>query len=151
MTQGDVPQGLFWDYEEGVDPLLMAALSDSGLWEIRRDILDGVIDNEGMWDSLEAGDVLSLTDAEFRDSIFKVESFLGLLEGTLVDGPIEDLANLNLSFGIEVNDIFAANNSSFTLRVTPSAAVSAIPLPAGAPLLLAGIGMIGLLRRRRSS
>jgi hypothetical protein len=38
--------------------------------------------------------------------------------------------------------------SSFTLRTTVTP--MPIPLPAGAPLLLGGIAMLGFLRRRRA-
>ena len=42
--------------------------------------------------------------------------------------------------------------SSFTLRTTVfPAAVSPVPLPAGAPLLLAGLGAIAAFRRRRAA
>ncbi|MFO7757379.1 MAG: VPLPA-CTERM sorting domain-containing protein [Roseovarius sp.] len=55
---------------------------------------------------------------------------------------IEDLANLNLNFAI---DVAAYQGDSFTLRVIPSP----VPLPATAPLLVAGIGAFAMLRRRK--
>ncbi len=79
---------------------------------------------------------------------------LGFTEGTdgfepflLVDA-IEDLANLNLTFAIALDDMFASKNSSFTLRVT-TYDVAPVPLPAAAPLLIAGLGALGFAARRR--
>ena len=67
----------------------------------------------------------------------------------LLREPIEDLANLNLSFALLIDDAFQSD--AFTLRVTTGAGVAPIPLPAGAPLLLAGLAMLGFARRRRGS
>lgn len=156
LSQGDVPEALFWAYEEGVDPLLMAWANDDGMWEIRRDIADGVIDEDGMWGDLGPGSVLSLLEGDWETfglgDIAGVAGFLGLAEGDLLQGPIEDLANLNLTFGIELaNSFIDFGNTSFTLRAIPTAAVSAVPLPAGAPLLIAGLAALGYAGRRRKA
>jgi hypothetical protein len=150
LSQEDVPEGLFWDYALGeADPLLMAWLNPDGEWEIRRDIAEGVLNPDGTWDpfSIGAGDVLSLAmdDWETVGTIAEVLTFLGLND--MLDGPIEDLANLNVTFGIEISNLFASQNESFTFRVTPTP----VPLPAGAPLLIGGLMAMGLVARRRKN
>jgi hypothetical protein len=59
---------------------------------------------------------------------------------TLVGGLAPD------SFGLTVNS-FGTLTADYTLTKS----VSAVPLPAGLPLLLAGLGAIGLLRRRKGA
>ncbi|MCB1312513.1 MAG: VPLPA-CTERM sorting domain-containing protein [Sedimentitalea sp.] len=56
---------------------------------------------------------------------------------------IEDLANLNLNYAIALGSNFVG--TSFTLRVE----TTPVPLPAAAPLLLAGFGALGFAARRR--
>lgn len=73
-------------------------------------------------------------------------------------GAIEDLANLNLNYAILLGDLsnltqlalFDPNQATFTLRTTVFA-TTPVPLPAGASLLLAGLGMLGFLKKRRAA
>lgn len=128
QTQASVPDGGFWDNDNDptTDDLLMAWNTPDGKWEVRR----GIDSN---------GDPVSIAPIVF-DSFAEAENFLNL---SLVAGAIEDLANLNTNFAILLGEAFGGEN--FTLRVN----VQPVPLPAGAPLILAGIGALGLLRRRR--
>ena len=73
-------------------------------------------------------------------------------------GPIEDLSNLNLNYAIALGDLsslfpnFGTDGlASFTLRTTVFAVddLAPVPLPAGAPLLLAGFAALGWMRRRQ--
>ena len=108
------------------DDLLMAWNTPDGKWEVRR--------------GLDAnGDPISITPIVF-DSFSEAETFLNL---SLVSGAIEDLANLNTNFAILLGEAFQGEN--FTLRVN----VQPVPLPAGAPLILAGLAALGMVRQRR--
>ncbi len=128
QTQGAVPDGGFWDTDNdpNTDDLLMAWNTPDNKWEVRRGL-----DAEG--------NPISITPIVF-DSLSEAESFLNL---SLVAGAIEDLANLNTNFAILLGDAFGGEN--FTLRVN----VQPVPLPAGAPLILAGLAALGVIRQRR--
>lgn len=128
QTQSAVPDGGFWDIDNDptTDDLLMAWNTPDGKWEVRR--------------GLDAnGDPISITPIVF-DSFSEAETFLNL---SLVSGAIEDLANLNTNFAILLGEAFQGEN--FTLRVN----VQPVPLPAGAPLILAGLAALGMVRQRR--
>lgn len=140
LDKGMTPEGLLWDYASGAaDPLVMAW--DNGLgWEVRR----GIKDEDG---TLTASDVYALDPDQWQtfayDDIAGVSAFLS---GIALDQDIiEDLANLNLNYAIALGAGFTG--SSFTLRV--ESVPAPIPLPAAAPLLLAGLGAMGLAARRR--
>jgi hypothetical protein len=105
-----------------------------------------------------AGTAGALVTPELRDTLQEVVEFLGLDAALITTGPIEDLANLNVNFAINLNDLLlfgdddTLKTASFTLRTTVFAAATApVPLPAGAPLLIGGLGMLWALRRRRQS
>lgn len=151
LSRDQAPAGLLWDDDNDptTDSLVM-------VW-FNKDI--GVA---GEWQALrsvdENGEAISiLGDPENFATQEEAELYFAGLGATLeFEANIEDLANLNLNFGIALTDgvgagfiDWASVGNKFTLRLT--SAVAPIPLPAGAPLLLAGIGMIGLLKRRRSS
>jgi hypothetical protein len=75
----------------------------------------------------------------------ELEEFLGLGD-LLFQGAIEDLANLNVNFAIQLGDL--GDRTSFTMRTTVSPAP--IPLPAGAPLLIGAVAALAALRRRQN-
>lgn len=140
ISQDMAPGGLFWDWDGlgTADPLLMAW--DNGTeWEVRRGVAPGTVG------PIEVTDIVSLSEGEWGrfdyDDIAGVEAFLDGL--TMEQGFVEDLANLNLSYAIELGDDVAFDQ--FTLRVE----VATVPLPLSAPLLAAGLGMLGVMRRAR--
>lgn len=148
LSQDSVPMGALWEYDPTKDPLVMAWLNPDGKWELRRDFGDA--NNDGSFDKI-VGDVISLTgdSVMYFDTLEAVQAYLGL--GTAVFGDvIEDLANLNVNFGIHLDHDLLAQGlggeyGSFTMRTI----VAPVPLPAAAPLLLAGLGALAMVRRRR--
>lgn len=134
LSQEMAPAGLLWDDDGDVttDALVMAWFDEeAGLWEALRTVVGG-----------EA--VSSLDAPIYRATLEEFEELWGV---SLEEEPfIEDLANLNLNYGIFLSDQFAGNN--FTLRVTT--ATAPIPLPASAVFLLGGLGVLGSMRLRKS-
>ena len=145
ISSDDVPKGAFWDHDgdETTEALLMAwlTLDDNGneVWEMRRDV-----DEYGDIPNGIAGTAVSLTggDVEYFASYAEVMKRLGL-ENVLFDDLIEDLANLNLNYAINLSS--TVGSGSFTLRTT----VSPVPLPFSPPLLGAGLGLMAMVGRRR--
>ena len=152
MTQDEatLPNGLFWDFDDNddTDDLLMAWETSPGLWELRRDA----------GQTCDPLDPLNCTEGATRDvfatgSFDEIVAILGVDTDFLGTGAIEDLANLNVNYAIALGDLsgsfFSDNPASFTLRTTvfPAGSMAPVPLPAGAPILLVGLGMIGFLRR----
>lgn len=131
MSQESVPLGAFWDFDNNseTDDLLMAWLNENGLWEVRRGFSNGI----------DVSGVVPISPIEFP-TIADAENFLGL---SLLEGEIEDLANLNVNYGIVLGDSFAGKD--FTLRVE----VAPVPLPATLPLAAAGIGMLAAVGKKR--
>ena len=143
LSQEDVPDGLLWDYALGAaDPLVMA-WDNGSAWEVRRGIDDAL---DGLIGTITEEDVFALDEADWETfsygDIDGVQSFL--LGIPLFEDAIEDLANLNLNFAIAMTSDFGRD--SFTLR---TATLEPVPLPPGAPLLLGGVAVLGLLRRAR--
>jgi hypothetical protein len=139
-----VPQGAFWDNDNNADTdaLLMAWLTPAGEWELRREILDLAAGTAGTL-------ITPMTFSTFDDMVAELlgEDY-DPAQMVIAAGLIEDLANLNVNFAIALGDM--GNATSFTLRtVVYPQNVSAVPLPAGAPLLIAGFGAIAALSRRR--
>jgi len=132
LSQDAVPLGAFWD-DDGdaeTDALLMAWFTD-GFWEARRSVEDGVAIS---------------TDPETFADFDALVADLGLGDA-LFEDVIEDLANLNVNFAIQLGDL--GDRTSFTLRTTVSPAP--IPLPAGAPLLVGAVAALAAMRRRQAT
>jgi len=131
LSREDVPQGAFWDDDgdASTDALLMAWLNGDGLWEARRAIEDGAAISLDLFQTFGTYDDL-------------LASLFDGFEDAFSEGAIEDLANLNLNFAIELGADYTGD--SFTLRTT----VAPVPLPATGLLLVAGMGLLGALRRR---
>ncbi len=142
MTQAGVPEGLFWDFDndDTTDALLMAWQRADGQWELRRD--DGETCDPSDPTVCAPGATL---DTYVVGSFDDIVAALGVDLAFLDVGGIEDLANLNLNYAIALDAVVGF--TSFTLRTT----VSVVPLPAGAPLLLAGLGAFAAFRRRRTA
>jgi len=174
LSQEDVPLGLLYDYQDGSDPLVMAWAGADG-WEFLRCTETGLEGDPCLAPAGQTPDIgvgpLGSTIFAFdydnnaqgiSDSMFEymAKNLVGadggtqLTFGTAEDGAdlfvdaIEDLANLNLTFAIALDDSFTG--SSFTLRVN-TYDTTPIPLPATAPLLVAGLGAFGWASRRRKS
>lgn len=131
LSQDDVPLGAFWD-DDGdptTDALLMAWLTD-GVWEARR--------------AVDGDEAISIAPETFDDFDALVAD-LGL-GAALFQDDIEDLANLNVNFAIQLGDL--GDRTSFTMRTTVSPAP--IPLPAAAPLLVGAVTALAALRRRKA-
>lgn len=136
LSQESVPLGAFWDNDNdaSTDALLMAWFTN-GQWEMRRDVGD-----------LAAGTAISLSgsDVLYFDDFDALVARLGL--GTsLFEDDIEDLANLNVNYAINVGADVSSSN--FTLRTT--VAVAPVPLPVSAPMMAGGLGLLGLIAGRR--
>ena len=127
LTGDAVPTRVFFDDGDDAveDPLIAWMLEDES-YEQRRTFDDD-------------GNIVNLDEfalfADF-DALDAALAGFGLLTGV-----IEDLANLNVNFAINTTGY---SGDSFTLRATPSP----VPLPATAPLLVAGIGAFAMIRRR---
>jgi len=155
--EATLPVGLFWDFDDDdtSDDLLMAWEIAPDLWELRRDA----------GETCDALDPLNCTAGVTRDSFTtgtfdEIVALLGVNIDFLGTGAIEDLGNLNVNYAIALGDLsaevgtslFKSGEPSFTLRTTvfPAEAIAPVPLPAGAPLLLAGLAILGALRRSRT-
>jgi hypothetical protein len=147
-TKSDVAEGLFWDFDDNVDTdnLLMAWQIGPDEWELRRTV----------GETCDPGDPLNCTFGITLDT-YETGTFDEILailtddtdpwEDIFGTGAIEDLANLNLNYAIELGNLTGID--SFTIRTI--AMPAAIPLPAGAPLLLGALGLLGLARRRKAA
>jgi hypothetical protein len=139
ISQQDVPMGAFRDADSDptTDDLLMAWETTDGLWEARR-----AID--------AANGAVSLAEADWQ-TFATYDDLIATLFPDIADlfsrDVIEDLANLNLNFAIELDRSFSG--ASFTLRTTVVPAQ--VPLPATGLLLVAGVGLLSVLRRRSAA
>lgn len=148
QLESSLPQGLFWDFDglEDTDALLMAWLRSDGLWELRRDV--GITCDPADAANCTFGVMRTAYETGTLDEILGLLNVAGNWTLAFSEGAIEDLANLNVNYALEVGNLAAAGLTSFTLRTTVHAYAAPIPLPAGAPLLLGALGALGLLRRR---
>jgi hypothetical protein len=148
LSQEDVPLGLFYDYLTGADPLLMAWDNGEG-WEFLRGFVDQSLNTYGVNPIASQFFAYDFGYDPINGISAVMEAYLAANFGAkgidLLMGAIEDLANLNLTFALAIDDSFAKRYGSFTMRVTP---IAPIPLPAGAPLLIGALGALALLRRR---
>ena len=130
LTGEAVPTGVFFDDgDDDVEDPLLAWIREDGQVEQRRSV-----------DS--SGNVTALAEEAFAlfDTVDAFETALGV--DALFTGDIEDLANVNVNFAIDLSEFSGEN---FTLRVT----ATPVPLPATAPLLVAAIGAFAMLRRHK--
>lgn len=155
LSQEMAPMGLLWDNDglDTTDALVMAWFNeDLGQWETLREVID-LLDRDG--------NVIGLTaraaDSSLYPTFDAAVAALGLANGTFVEDLIEDVANLNLNFGIELASSFTGwfdtegvLQNNFTLRLTSFAAPAPIPLPASVLFLLASVGSLGAVRRLRT-
>lgn len=166
LSQEDVPDGLLYDYKDGADPLVMAWAGESG-WEFLRETDPTDPDRLNIYGVQPMESLIFGYDFDYdpingisEDMMAYIGSFLvdengdplGFGTDLFVDA-IEDLANLNLTFAIALEDSFLSlfeegETASFTMRVT-TYDVAPVPLPAAAPFLIAGLGAFGLVARRR--
>ena len=125
------------DSDPTTEDLLMAWETTDGLWEARR-----AID--------AANGAVSLAEADWQ-TFATYDDLIATLFPDIADlfsrDVIEDLANLNLNFAIELDRSFTG--ASFTLRTTVVPAQ--VPLPATGLLLVAGVGLLSVLRRRSAA
>ncbi len=148
-SQDDVPQGLFWDFDGDAetDNLLMAWQIGEDLWELRRDVgetCDGADCTFGvMLDSFVTGTYDEIV--AFLDRGGAADPWVDIFGADA----IEDLANLNLNYALRVGDV--GELEAFTIRTSAMTmpSVAPVPLPAAAPMLLAALGGMAALRRRR--
>jgi len=148
LPQSAVPDGLLWDWDNGASDPLVMAWDNGSEWEVRRAIDDTLDGDTG---TISVNDVYALEESEWLtfayDDVASMEAFLGV---SVFEDVIEDLANLNVSYAISVNDSYAYD--SFTIRTTVIGTPPAVvPLPTTAPLLAGAIGLIGFVRRRRTA
>jgi hypothetical protein len=153
LSQEMAPEGLLWDNDgdAGTDALVMAWFNeDLGKWEALREVVE-LLDDEG-------NPFLSAiaSTSQLYDSAAEAAGDLGLAAGSFIVDGIEDVANLNLNFGIELANFFSggfdasgAFRDNFTLRLTSFAAPVPVPLPASVVFLLLGAGSLGAMRRLR--
>lgn len=159
MDQASVPDGLFWDFDQDAltDDLLVAWQRPDGQWELRRTVGETC----ETVDSVETCTPGQTLDTYVVGTLAEIKAELVGAGADLADlgdpGPIEDLSNLNLNYAIALGDLtgsplltFDNTQPTFTLRTTVFPfQVAEVPLPAGAPLLVAGLAMFGFLRKRR--
>jgi len=118
LSREMAPAGLLWDNDGDplTDALVMAWQLADGTWEALRDIVD-----------VTAGTATSILTSplSFADQATAEAYFLTTYGQALdFEANIEDLANLNLNFGIELADTFMGwsnglgSSSTFTLRLT---------------------------------
>lgn len=149
-----LPEGLFWDFDGDpeTDDLLIGWKIGDDEWELRRDVGDTCGTIRGVAACTPGEMLTSFLTGTFEELVNGEDGLVARLAdlgdhdwaSIFNTGEIEDLANLNLNYALNVGD-FTGFGSSFTIRTT----VAPVPLPAGAPLLLAGLGAFALVRRKR--
>ncbi len=151
LSREMAPGALLWDFANGASDPLVMAWDNGSQWEVRRGISDLLGNNNGI---IDVADVFGIEDPNdwMTFDYTQIASLQNALGGIPLDlGVIEDLANLNLNYAVNLGAGFSGDN--FTLRVNTNGipAVAPVPLPATASLLAGGIFLLGAARRRRKA
>lgn len=101
-------------------------------------VFDAAITAVG-FDIQNFGNVGNVSTLSVLDGVFDQTDIPG---GTLFFGLVSDTAFTSLTFTSEINDGFALDNLTY-------GTTAPIPVPAGLPLILGGLGAIAMLRRKR--
>jgi hypothetical protein len=150
-TQQDVPEGLFWDFDNNpdTDDLLMAwqiGADGADEWELRRTV-GQTCDTEDPPNCTFGVTLPSYETGTFAEIVALLSNAPGDWIDIFNPGPIEDLANLNLNYALVVGDM--GDYDSFTIRTTAyPGAPQVVPLPGGAPLMAGGLALLAFIRRR---
>lgn len=120
------PQGILWDNDgdPSTDGILMAAYLNGQWVTYRTRNLDGtfaVVDPNTIDGAIPAGGVMvpDPTGAGTADVLTDAEVAALLADPAYSQDVIEDLAKVNLNFGIDIADLDGFNNGQFTVRFVP--------------------------------
>jgi len=132
LNQLSVPDGYFYEFDPDRDPLLMAWLREDGMWEQRRDLITDE-DGNTIVSTLLKEDWLTFGDVGDWADPFEFAT-------------VDDLRAINLNYSLFLDENFQGDQ--VTLRFTTTAPAP-IPLPAAGWLMIAGIGALVTVSRRR--
>ncbi len=128
LSQDQVPEAAAWEFDADVEALVMAWLTPDGVWELRRDVDPGTEER-----TIDTSISLTGDDVRTFDTLADLRSHLGLGEAVMLER-LEDRAHLNINVAIQIGSNVEVTQVSLRTTVMPS------PLPAGAPLLIGGVG-----------
>lgn len=109
------------------------------VWDAGTEVNDG---NGAAFRGADPSDEVLVEDPEPSTD----ENGVAVLANTLDDAGLPSLQDFFTAAGTQVTDIPSGSDALVTISI---AEVAPIPLPAGLPLLAAGLGALALLRRRR--
>jgi hypothetical protein len=136
---------------------------DIGQWERRRFVDENCDVVPEVLDPAVRGTLFgSFGDIDIYENAAAETNCSGTIAGTQIEeAPIEDVANLNVNYFLQVGaaDLWPTYNiiddtATFTIRVTgliEPTGPGMVPVPATAPLLVAGLGGIAFAFRRRAT